>query len=179
MTTIRDGLLAHIATLETALAQARELLAQTEPAQVWAWPVLGIPHRVTQSFDAPTSYGRHEGVDFDCYDNDTGALCRIAACADGVVVEVNRWDGTKNGLQNYGHYVLIQHGEYWARYCHLSALLVRAGEAVAGGSVIGVGGNSGNSRGAHLHLTVTHPDAPPVYVYQQRAVNPLALIEDV
>lgn len=147
----------------------------------WIWPVKGIRPRITQKFNNPTSYGPHEGTDMDCYDETTGKLCEIVAVSDGVVKAINVWNGTKTGFQAYGHWVLVQHGEYQVRYCHLqkNSIQVSTGESIRVADVIGIGNNSGNSIGSHLHLTCTHPDAPPNYIFAQRCVNPETLLPSV
>ncbi len=54
----------------------------------------------------------------------------------------------------YGLMVVIRHQENTleSRYAHLSRLLVRAGEWVEQGDVIGLVGSTGNSTGPHLHF---------------------------
>jgi murein DD-endopeptidase MepM/ murein hydrolase activator NlpD len=44
-------------------------------------------------------------------------------------------------------------------YAHLSKNLVEVGQCVSAGDLIGLSGNTGNSSGAHLHLTLKHEDA--------------------
>lgn len=57
-----------------------------------------------------------------------------------------------------GRMVLIQHGTYKADYLHLSKIMVRAGQVVKAGDVIGLSGASGRGRergyGPHLHLSI-------------------------
>ncbi len=63
-----------------------------------------------------------------------------------------RFAGTMAG---YGLVVWLDHrGGVMSVYGHLSRVLVRAGEAVNGGQVIGLSGHSGNAVGAHLHFEV-------------------------
>lgn len=159
-------------------AKIEELEQEQSP---WIWPVKGIRPRITQKFNNPTVYGPHEGTDMDCYDETKDKLCEIMAVADGKVLAVNVWDGTKKGFQAYGHWVLVQHGEYTVRYCHLlrNSIRVTAEQTVEQGETLGTGDNSGNSIGSHLHLTVTHPDAPPSYIFGQRCVNPESLLPPV
>lgn len=57
-----------------------------------------------------------------------------------------------------GRMVLIQHGSYKADYLHLSKILVKAGQEVKAGDVIGMSGASGRGKergyGPHLHLSI-------------------------
>ena len=52
-----------------------------------------------------------------------------------------------------GNYVTLKHGNYHVSYCHLSSIIVRKGEYVYPGIIVGVTGNSGRSTGSHLHIT--------------------------
>ena len=55
-----------------------------------------------------------------------------------------------------GNQIIIHHqinGKYYTSYyCHLSSILVKAGDIVTKDTVIGKSGNTGNSTGPHLHL---------------------------
>ena len=52
-----------------------------------------------------------------------------------------------------GNYVTLRHGNFYISYCHLSSIIVRKGESVFPGIIVGVTGNTGRSTGSHLHLT--------------------------
>lgn len=68
------------------------------------------------------------------------------AMMDGIVEKV--------GYDNRsGNYVTLRHGNYHVCYCHLSSIIVRKGESVYPGIIVGVSGNTGRSTGSHLHLT--------------------------
>lgn len=68
------------------------------------------------------------------------------AMMDGIVEKV--------GYDNRsGNYVTLRHGNYHVSYCHLSSIIVRKGEYVYPGIIVGVTGNTGRSSGSHLHLT--------------------------
>lgn len=68
------------------------------------------------------------------------------AMMDGIVEKV--------GYDNRsGNYVTLRHSNYHVSYCHLSSIIVRKGEYVYPGIIVGVTGNSGRSTGCHLHLT--------------------------
>jgi len=78
----------------------------------------------------------------------------IYAPADGVV----RFSG-KNG--SFGNYLSVLHGYgFVTKYGHLSKLLVRSDEEVKRGQLIALMGNSGQSRGVHLHYEVWVNDKP-------------------
>ena len=65
---------------------------------------------------------------------------------DGIVEKV--------GYDNRsGNYVTLRHGKFYISYCHLSSIIVRKGESVFPGIIVGVTGNTGRSTGYHLHLT--------------------------
>lgn len=68
------------------------------------------------------------------------------AMMDGIVEKV--------GYDNRsGNYVTLRHGNYHVSYCHLSSIIVRKGESVFPGIIVGVTGNTGRSTGSHLHIT--------------------------
>ena len=83
------------------------------------------------------------------------------AMMDGIVEKV--------GYDNRsGNYVTLRHGNYHVSYCHLSSIIVRKGESVFPGIIVGVTGNTGRSTGSHLHLTCKKDG---------KSVNPTILFE--
>lgn len=85
----------------------------------------------------------HAGVDFAGSQGSD-----VLAVASGVVVFADRRDG-------YGKLVEINHGNgVSTRYGHHDKLLVKAGEIVKKGDVIGLMGSSGRSTGPHVHFEV-------------------------
>ena len=72
----------------------------------------------------------------------------ILATADGVITRATRYMG-------YGKMVHISHSYGMAtRYAHMSEILVRPGQKVKRGDVIGKVGSTGRSTGPHLHYEV-------------------------
>lgn len=85
----------------------------------------------------------HEGLDIVAQ---TGT--QVLAPADGVVISAGR-------NSSYGKAVDLSHGfGLGTRFGHLSAVLVRPGQRVQRGDVIGRVGSTGRSTGPHLHYEV-------------------------
>jgi hypothetical protein len=73
----------------------------------------------------------------------------VFASDSGVIV----FSGWSAG--GYGNVVVVDHGTgYQTLYAHLSGVTVGCGQSVTQGQTIGLGGNTGNSTGAHLHFEV-------------------------
>jgi murein DD-endopeptidase MepM/ murein hydrolase activator NlpD len=97
----------------------------------------------------------HQGVDFGA---PMGSP--IAAAADGTV----SYAGFHGG---HGNFVQIRHGgDMGSGYAHMSRFIVRVGQHVSAGQVIGYVGSTGLSTGPHLHFEVYRNNA---------AVNPLSV----
>ncbi len=85
----------------------------------------------------------HSGVDFAGKDG-----ANVVAVAAGVVV----YAAPRSG---YGQLVEINHGSgFTTLYGHHKQLLVRAGDIVKKGQVVGLMGSSGRSTGPHVHFEV-------------------------
>lgn len=72
----------------------------------------------------------------------------IYATHDGEVIHAHN-TGTYNG--GYGNAVFIKKGNIETRYAHLNSTVVREGQFVKKGTLIGYMGNTGQSSGTHLH----------------------------
>lgn len=81
----------------------------------------------------------------------------VRAAADGVVILA----GEVPGFDGYGSIVAVQHRfGYMSLYAHLSRPLVRPGEQVRTGQLIGIAGCTGWCTGTHLHFEVRHGGLP-------------------
>jgi len=101
---------------------------------------------VTQRYgENPNKFGYgaagHEGLDLRA---PTGS--NIYACLSGLAVLLPNFG-------SYGNTIRAVTGNTRIEYCHLSKILILAGE-VRRGQVIGLAGETGNTRGPHLHLNV-------------------------
>lgn len=111
--------------------------------------------------DGPNNdYRVHHGIDMP---NPVGETVRAAGsgevlwAADGLRIES---PGAFQNSPSYGNVILIQHdfgyrGQMiWTLYAHLSAVLVRQGQRVERGDVIGLVGQTGRVTGPHVHFEV-------------------------
>ena len=104
----------------------------------------GFGQRIDPIYKTPKF---HAGVDFSAK---TGTP--IYSTGDGKVIRVRK---SKKG---YGNHVKIDHGYgYTTLYAHMSKYIVRKGQKVKRGEIIGYVGNTGKSVAPHLHYEV-HKD---------------------
>ena len=106
---------------------------------VLGWPVSGP---VTSGYGM--RWGRmHEGIDIA-----VGEGTPVRAAAAGTVIYAG-W------MSGYGNLVVVDHGSGLSTaYAHNSSLAVAVGQSVAAGEVVSYSGNTGNSRGPHVHFEV-------------------------
>ncbi len=96
----------------------------------------------------------HQGIDLSGRKGEP-----IYVSADGKVVTV------KKNFFGYGREIVVDHGfGYKTRYAHLQTMMVKVGDVVKRGDQIATMGNTGKSKGVHLHYEV---------IYRERRVNPL------
>lgn len=92
----------------------------------------------------------HNGTDYAI-----GVGNRVYSIGDGVVQRAGYHPAA-------GNYIVIKHGrKYTTRYLHLSKILVRKGQRLKMGRLIGKSGNTGRSTGPHLHYEF-HINGRPV-----------------
>jgi murein DD-endopeptidase MepM/ murein hydrolase activator NlpD len=99
----------------------------------------------------------HPGMDFTA---DLGT--EVFVTGDGVVQK------TPSDGWGYGNHIIVDHGfGYTTLYGHLSKILVRPGQSVKRGQLIGHVGNTGRSTGPHLHYEVRKGGSPlnPAFFY--------------
>lgn len=89
-------------------------------------------------------YRMHQGIDM--------------ACAEGTPIYASRGGQVEIAVYSStaGNYVQLNHGDgYRSVYMHMTHYIVSAGQYVSPGQVIGYVGNTGASKGNHLHFGVS------------------------
>jgi murein DD-endopeptidase MepM/ murein hydrolase activator NlpD len=85
----------------------------------------------------------HKGIDLDLNTGDS-----VASVFDGMV-RISEYSSS------FGYFIVVRHyNGLETLYAHLSRLNVRVGDFVVSGQNLGLGGNTGSSRGSHLHFEV-------------------------
>lgn len=118
----------------------------------WSYPLLGS--KVISPYGGKR---HHSGVDLKTRPNDN-----VRAAFDGVVTRSGRFSG-------YGNCIVIKHANSLETlYSHQSKNLVKAGQRVKAGEVIGLTGRTGRATTEHLHFEVH---------FQGRKVNPAVVFD--
>ncbi len=122
----------------------------------WIWP-LDDYFYVSSEF-GPRWGSFHAGIDIPAPEGTP------VKAVDGGIVVLARWSPT----YDTGNYIVIYHGnDVYSEYMHLSDIWVDDGQYVSQGQYIGAVGNTGESYGAHLHLSKGIGDC-----YWQNRVDP-------
>lgn len=139
--------------------------------RLFHWPL--ALHVITAGWTYSNGDG-HYADDFRT--NQGGSIVKeVYAAEDAAVDQVQSWDGhSTKGMQSYGNMVRLRHEDYngktlQTRYAHLSSIVVKQGQQVKEGQLIGYTGQTGNVRGAHLHFEV---------ILAGTRVNPLNWLDD-
>jgi murein DD-endopeptidase MepM/ murein hydrolase activator NlpD len=115
--------------------------------QGWQWPLKHI--------EVTSPYGRrgrefHEGVDLRAK-----VGTPVYAAGNGVVLYA------ASRIRGYGRMVVIRHDSGLSTvYAHNSRLLVKQGQKVRQGQLVAYSGNTGHTRGPHLHFEVRNGLSP-------------------
>jgi murein DD-endopeptidase MepM/ murein hydrolase activator NlpD len=106
----------------------------------FVWPTHGV---ITQGF-----WPYHPGIDI------AAELGTQELATDGGQVVFAGWG-------SYGIYVEIDHGNgFHSIYGHMSAVLVKTGDTVTQGQLIGLMGATGRATGVHLHFEIRYQGVP-------------------
>jgi flagellum-specific peptidoglycan hydrolase FlgJ len=150
----------------------QQTVTLSAPSQAYSFPVAGDSLMMTDGYGiSPTSYRNHahNGIDLKARYEDV-----MATENQGRVVKVGN-DKTS------GNFAVVEYdrsdGAKWrVSYCHLDSVAVRQGDVVNAGQKLGVSGNTGNSTGPHLHLTVRHQAAGST---EFKTVDPLNYLAEI
>ncbi|MBM6619908.1 M23 family metallopeptidase [Bacillus suaedaesalsae] len=125
-------------SVKTVKAESNSVHILSETKE-WVWPI--EEGRISDHFG--TRHGRHDGLD-------------VAAPKGTPIYTVDAGTVTKSYYSSsYGNVIFVMHPNgYETVYAHLSKRLVKEGDIVTKGQQIGKVGNTGRSRGAHLHFEV-------------------------
>lgn len=138
--------------VDIGVQHAATTAVATTTAGNYCYPIAGNNLVMSDGFGkSPTSYRHHDhnGIDLrarfqDVFaTEDNGRVVATGYQKSGgnfVTVEYDRVDGAK----------------YRISYCHLDDIAVKKGDVVNAGTRLGLSGNTGNSTGPHLHLTVKY-----------------------
>jgi LysM repeat protein len=142
-----DTLHTHSAKFDIAELKddVKEIVLYNENSCGYVHPISG---NVTSGF-GPRKKRFHYGADIDLETGDA-----VSAAFDGKVriAKISK---------SYGQIVVIRHNNgLETYYAHLSKINVEVGDEVFAGQTIGLGGNTGKSRGSHLHFEVRYLGHP-------------------
>ena len=114
----------------------------------WAWPTVK-PFKISSHYGYRIHPIRrtahlHNGTDI------SGTSSKnIFAIQSGTVTR-SGWGGGGEGI----NIIINHHNGYTSQYMHLSKTLVKVGDQVEKGQIIGIMGCTGSCTGTHLHLTI-------------------------
>ena len=145
-----------MAELEQTVKDASNVGSEQEYSGNFLWPVNGYRTVVSgYGYRIHPIYGYkkfHKGIDI------AGSGIKgkpILAAADGTV------SIAKYNAGGYGYYVMVNHGKnsddgkyYATLYAHMTKYVVKVGQKVKKGQVIGYVGTTGASKGYHLHYEI-------------------------
>lgn len=132
---------------ETTVPNPYQVSLAELPGKINIWVVDTLSHyRCPNKTKVYSKFGtrhrrRHQGVDLPLHTGDA-----VYAAFSGKV-RVSRY------MKGYGNIVIIRHENGLETfYAHLSKRIAESGDWVEAGEVIGLGGSTGRSSGAHLHF---------------------------
>ena len=154
------------------VAEQQTMTMPSPTSQGYSFPLAGENMVMSDGFGlSPTSYRNHahNGIDLRAKYEDV-----LATENQGRVVTVGS-DKTS------GNYAVVEYdradGAKWrVSFCHLDSVAVKQGDVVNAGQKLGVSGNTGNSTGPHLHLTVKHQAAGTT---EMKNVDPLNYLAEI
>jgi hypothetical protein len=133
-------------TYDIVPIQDKELRCPVDASKLKKGEAIGFGERI---HPATNQKAFHNGVDFILPAGNS-----VYAAAGGTVVKAE-----KSG--DYGNLVVVRHGKALTTYyAHLEKMLVKNGDRVDAGQLIGTVGSTGASTGPHLHFEVLKDSKP-------------------
>ena len=132
------------------LAAAATLALTTATLPAWAVPLTPyqVPFPCGETWTGSTRAGHSPSVKSVDFNRNPDLGAPVVAAAPGVVTTAY---ATSRG--GYGRWVVVDHGNAESSlYAHLGSVTVAVGQRVDQGTMLGTVGDSGNSRGSHLHF---------------------------
>jgi murein DD-endopeptidase MepM/ murein hydrolase activator NlpD len=181
------------ATNDTAAASLPAIPADPSTLRGYRWP---IAHpRITLPFGPWRGGSRivdgkpfHDGVDLATFCGD-----RVVAAHDGVVLAAGRhYDSQMGWVGNLKPYfdrleakslwttlpivVVVDDGNgYRSLYAHFGKIVVKRGDEVHAGQLLGYEGRTGHASGCHLHYGLFSPDDPDRFAIDQAVAQHMKL----
>ncbi|MCF7905711.1 S-layer homology domain-containing protein [Candidatus Gracilibacteria bacterium] len=120
-----------------------------------------VPNLGNYKLDAQEGQGSHTGIDIK-----TPIGTPVRSIANGIVYK------TGNQTTGFGKHIVVAHvgipdpenidtkTTLFSAYAHLNEILVREGESITKGQIIGKSGETGMATAPHLHFQIDRSDAP-------------------
>lgn len=135
-----------------------KLEAQHDDKAVYTLPYQeGMSHRVVQGYGGRIS---HQGDNRFAIDFAMHRGTRVHAARAGIVAGIkndSQTSGSTEDFLDFANYVIIEHVDgTLGEYAHLKfeGILVAVGDRIEQGQLLGYSGNTGYSKGPHLHFSV-------------------------
>lgn len=143
----------HKARVATATGDAETAEPAAKPAETTAglptfrWPVRG---RVISGYGAKTNGKQNDGINVAVPEGTP-----IKAAEDGTVAYAG------NELKGYGNLILVRHSNgFVSAYAHASELMVKRGDPIKRGQIIGKSGQTGEVSSPQLHFEIRKGSSP-------------------
>lgn len=132
----------------SATGQAGEEVAHAAAGPtMFRWPAEG---KVISRFGPKTDGMANDGINIAAAEGDP-----IWAAADGVVAYVG------SDIEGYGNLLILRHKDGWmSSYAHAREFLLKKGDIVGQGDVMGYIGNSGSVKTPQLHFSLREGKTP-------------------
>jgi len=135
----------RIASERKRKIKARKQFSQSKPEVEFIWPVTG---RISSIFGLRRFFNEQERRPHNGLDIAASEGTPIKATASGTVLDAGNFFFS-------GNMIYIDHGQgIISLYAHLSKILVKPGDVVKQGDIIGEVGQTGRVTGPHLHFAV-------------------------